>query len=340
MNKTFSFAMILMLAFLVGCGSTTTKTTTQSPFVGGTNGLLFQWTSPTQDSNILFDKGQSSLPLILAIRNDGEYTINTEDGNQPIKVTLDGVHFSDVDYEGYTYDLTKHVIDEELIGKKRNSDGTLREGFSTYVEFGDFSYMKSVSGDSIKTIRARICYPYKTFATANVCVTQSLVNPSKKDSLCSINGPIGIYSSSAPLQVTNARQEVLRNNTILITFKIEHKSTGDFFAQDNCDPSFSNKDVVKVYVGDPDDLFWDVLSCKNFKNSPTGSYIAIVPTDPPTGLKRNNVRLINGEALVQCEIKLTRNDFGNYIKDLPITLEYSYQDDVSIPLLIRHMDEE
>lgn len=337
MKKQILFVLVLTLFFLYGCNSTEVEKP-QGPYVGGTNGLLFYWTSPTLENNILFDHGASSLPLVLSIKNDGEYTINTEEGNQKIKITLDGVHYSDIDYEGKVDSLTKYIEGEELVGKRKNMDGTVYEGLSTYVEFNDFTYLRKVSGDTVRPIRATICYPYQTFATAKICFTENLAIP-PKDSLCEVNGPAEVFSSSGPLQVTSVRQGVLRNNSIEIVFKIEHKSTGEFFAEENCEATFANNDVVNVYIGDKDDPFWSKLVCRNLNNPITGSAVVIVPEEPFAG-QGNRVRLNMGQATVSCEIVLADTDFGNYYKDLPITLKYSYQDDVTTSLLIRPSGDE
>lgn len=337
MKKQILFVLIAMLVFLYGCSSTEVKKS-EGPYVGGTNGLLFYWTSPTLENNILFDQGASSLPLVLSIKNDGEYTINTEGNNQKIKITLDGVHYSDIHYEGIENSLTKNIDGEELIGKRKNLDGTVYDGLSTYVEFNDFKFLRKVSGETVRPIRAKICYPYQTFTTAKICVAENLALP-PKDSLCEVNGPAEVFSSSGPLQVTSLRQGVLRNNSIEIVFKIEHKSTGEFFAGENCEATFANKDVVNVYIGDKYDPFWNKLVCRNLNNPITGSLISIVPLEPYVE-QGNRVRLNMGQATVSCEIVLDPQDLGSYYKDLPITLKYSYQDDATTSLLIRPSGDE
>ncbi len=328
MKKEFALMAIVTLIILSGCNpSSEDAEKSSSPYAGGTNGLLFQWTSPTLENNVLFDQGQSSLPLILSIKNDGEYTIGSDD---TISIVLDGVHYSDVEYTDIEDDLTK-TINEEILGRTKNSDGTIREGLSTYVEFDEFKYLRKVNGDTVRPIRAKVCYPYKTYATAKICMTENLAVP-PKDALCDVSGEGEVFSSSAPIQVTSFSQQVLSSTAIELVFKIEHKSSGELFLgegnNNKCESIFGNRDLVKVTIGDYSDSFWDGLTCVNNPNQ-----INVNPQE-------FNVRLNRGEANVRCTLKLDQNDLKNYYKELPIELSYWYQDDASTSLLIRPSGEE
>jgi hypothetical protein len=109
----------------------------------------------------------------------------------------------------------------------------------------------------------------------------------------------------------------------MLTFVIEHKGNGQIYriGQDheiNCDPTskIRDNDYVHVKVGS-DDRYWDGLSC-GLK-----------------GVREKDIRLENGKVELHCTLDLKNDNVRNYVKSIPLTIDYLYSTSASVPLLVK-----
>lgn len=314
-NVYLAFLILGVLAFtLTGCNPETEKVSTV--FAGGTNGLIVSWVQPNYEINTLFDKGQSSLNMILSIKNDGEYEVKPGEA----VLNISGIYPEDFGIRNTYFDNLP-----QLYGKRMDLEGNILEGSTELYELPEPLVFKgSVKGASRTTLEADICYKYTTFASADLCVGSSIINTGNgQDSSCETSGERSVASSGAPIQVTSFRQQPGGTDKIMLTFVIEHKGNGQIYrlGQDNeinCDASnkIKDKNYVHIEVGSTDG-YWRGLSC---------------------GLKEvreKDVRLENGKVEVHCTLDLKDDSVRNYVKSIPIKINYLYSISTSVPLVIK-----
>jgi len=320
-----SLVFISLIAFgLSGCNSNSGESDNSNvAFAGGTNGLLISWVQPSYDSNILLANGQSELGMVLEIKNDGEYQVQT--GEAILK--LAGIYPSDfgLDDDSVSFDSLPM-----LYPKRKDLEGNILEGSTELFSFNDkvLCYQGSIKGISTANLVAELCYKYVTYASGDLCVGSTILNTGgRSDSVCDTTGVRPFSSSGAPVQVTSFRQEAAGKNKIMLHFTIEHKGNGNIYKYDNvnnlieCNPNkMTNYDNVLVKIGEPGSDFWHNLKC--------GSASAL------NGVLEKNIRLSNGKGFLDCTLEL-KSDTRNYIKSVPLTIEYLYSTSTSVPLIIK-----
>ncbi len=317
-----SLVFISLIAFgLSGCNSNSGESDNSNvAFAGGTNGLLISWVQPSYDSNILLANGQSELGMVLEIKNDGEYQVQT--GEAILK--LAGIYPSDF---GLSEDVSFDSL-PMLYPKRKDLEGNILEGSTELFSFSDkvLSYKGSIKGISTANLVAELCYKYVTYASGDLCVGSTILNTGgRSDSVCETTGVRPFSSSGAPVQVTSFRQEAAGKEKIMLHFTIEHKGNGNIYKYDGaniiCDPSkMTNYDNVLVKIGEPGSNFWDDLKCGSASAS--------------NGVLEKNIRLSDGKGFLDCTLELPGNT-RNYIKSVPLTIEYLYSTSASVPLIIK-----
>lgn len=312
-NVYLTFIIIGVLAFtLTGCNPETEEVNTI--FAGGTNGLIVSWVQPNYETNTIFDKGQSSLNMVLSIKNDGEYEVKPGEA----VLNISGIYPEDFGIKSTFFDNLPL-----LYAKRKDLEGNILEGSTELYELPNpLLFAGSVNGALRTTLEADICYKYVTFASAELCVGNSILNAgSNQDSSCNPSGERSVASSGAPVQVTSFRQQPGGPDKIMLTFVIEHKGNGQVFRLGSdgisCNPSkIRDRDYVHVAIGSEDN-YWESLSC-GLK-----------------GVREKDVRLENGKVEVHCTLDLKGDSVRNYVKSIPIKIDYLYSISTSVPLIVK-----
>lgn len=307
---------------LAGCEGGGGKTGGTVPFLGGTTGISIEFLEGSPPAEVT-DGGTFEFDAMVSLRNDGEYDISRED----IKVSLYGIDPNDFNVR--LDELQDENPEGDLIGRSRDTEGNIIEGTPVYVRFpeseGNFlNYYGYLVGDRKDfTFRANVCYKYQTTGMAQFCVLRDLINV-RDDTVCKPNEPKTVYSSGAPVQLSNFKQTVVGKDKIGFSFDIVHMGNGNIFRDDSAEvkcPSSSSdrrkaKDKVQVSINAGN---VGSLSC--------------------TGLSYGNsgeVTLVNGKRSIMCTLDLMaeRSDFE---KELEITLDYNYEDDKDTTVLVKHL---
>ncbi|MAG91548.1 hypothetical protein CMO83_02630 [Candidatus Woesearchaeota archaeon] len=308
----------------------------QTPFIGGTNGILidFERDAPppevTDDSSFAFN-------AIVRLKNEGEFSVRRDD----IKLNLVG--FDPADFGRDFNDLRDVIPDDDLLSKTRDAEGNIVEGTTTFAEFprqgGDFIPRK-FPGNTPFIFRADMCYNYETIATTQLCVLRDMINV-RDDSICrpTALGTTGrpIYSSSAPVQVTNFRQSVVGRDKISFSFDIVLSGNVDIFwdrLQDIRPTTFDlgcpreararreRESNVKVEITEiPVDPIFTSLKCGGLDNDHIGV-----------------VRLVNGRRTITCTADLIQ-DRLDLQKVMGVLLTYNVLDTRETNVLIKHLTE-
>lgn len=322
MNKNTLLVMFVIgLFFIAGCeGGGTSEGGGGAPFLGGTTAVSIEFVEGSPPDEVT-DGSTFDFDVLVSLRNDGEFDIDKED----IKVSLFGIRAED--FGSYNEQLTNQIPEDDLIGRDRDTEGNILEGAPVYVEFpgeeGDsLNYVGKLVGDRKEfTFRADVCYLYQTTGMAQFCVLRDLINV-RDDSLCDPSESKNVYSSGAPVQLSNFKQSVIGKDKIGFSFDIVHRGNGDVFKYENkaadcpSDSSERRRSMNKVMVTvDPG---MGSISCSGLEG---GS---------------DFVTLVNGKRSISCTLGLDA-DRSDYEKELRITLDYNYEDDKDTRVLVKHL---
>ena len=253
MNKRYCvIALLVCLILLVSACKRTGVATggaPRTPFIGGTSGLTINFEKDSPPPEVTDDES-FSFNAIVSLKNDGEARVDRND------IRLKLVGFDPADFSS-DFSLVKDVQpDDSLEPKKRDAEGNIVEGTTTFATFpsgpsggaGINFVPKKFSGNTEFTFRADVCYNYKTEANAKLCVLKDMINI-RDDSICrpTAVGTTGrtIYSSSAPVQVTNFRQSVIGKDKISFSFDIVLSGNVDIFgSKDSKTPASAGFEVA------------------------------------------------------------------------------------------------
>lgn len=310
-NLIMVVTVILVLAFAAGCNSGGGKdTSTVSPFLGGTNGILINF-APNAPPESVFDAGQYPFDIDVVLKNEGETKVNKGD----VRVKISGIH--PPDFGKTSADLTKNP-DEDLESTKKIATGETIPGTETHVIFENLKYIASLSGNNQFPIRAEVCYKYQTLANSNYCARENMIDTTKPGA-CVVSEPKLVYSSRAPVQVVAFKESAMGKNKILIEFALTHDGNGRIFSKGTtCDSAIANRDKVYVKV----DTGLPGLKCSGFSGG----------TD-----SEGFVKLYGDSVPVTCSQQIdTKTDFEKIVK---ITVDYDYQDDKTVDLIVKQSGE-
>jgi len=320
MDKKIVFALITISLFLIGGCTGGDGGTVTTPFLGGTTGLFIDFIEGNPPEEI-YDGGSFGFDVLVSLRNDGETEIDQDD----VKVSLFGIRPED--FDSSNDELIDQYPEEDLIGRSRDSEGNIIEGIPIYVKFPQgeeehLNYHEKLVGDRKEfTVRANVCYKYQTKAMAQYCVLRNLIDV-RNDAICDPSESKTIYSSGAPVQLSNFRQGVAGQDKIRFTFDVLHRGNGYVFEYGegggdvNChygDPGARRRKEDRVYV----------------KVEPGMGSIECSGLQGQSGF----VRLVNGKATVICTLDLSP-DRSDFEKELEVTLDYIYEDDRDVNFVV------
>lgn len=326
MKKTVMFIIFLVgLFLLVGCKGGDTGGSVSAPFLGGSTGVFIDFVDAAPPDEVT-DGGTFDFDVLVSLRNDGEFDIEKDN----IKVSLQGVRPED--FGTYLDQLKDLHPEDDVNGRHRDTEGNIIESTEVYVKFpegaGDqLNYVGKLVGDRKDfTIRADVCYMYQTKGMAQYCVLRDLLNV-RDDSICDPSGSKPVYSSGAPVQLSNFRQTIGGKDKIGFSFDVVHMGNGNLFkygdgsdaAECPSDPSQRRRNENKVFVRvDPR---MGSIKCSGLDGGSNGF-----------------VTLVNGKRPIMCTLELSpdRSDFEG---ELEITLDYNYQDNKDTEILVKHLME-
>ncbi|MEK6834695.1 MAG: hypothetical protein AABX61_00340 [Nanoarchaeota archaeon] len=212
MKKHFILIFLSLLLVLSGCSQqSTTKTGT---FLGGTNGVsieLVNLAPPSQFSQ------NDSVKIKVLLKNNGETKIAT--GNA--KARIFGVELSN-------FGLTSGY--RSTLGPLEAQGEFTKEGGQQEIDFGNIKYKLPIINSDVFTLRARLCYPYQTKASVDVCIKSSLSQESGEQ-ICDVTGEkIGAGSvSGAPIQITSITEQTRSSDQVRFDIVIENKGKGEVY---------------------------------------------------------------------------------------------------------------
>lgn len=337
MNKKCVFALLICFVLILSaCGKRSGAATggaPRTPFIGGTSGITITFLKDNPPPEVT-DEESFAFQGIVRLKNDGEFKVPKND----IKVNLVGFDPSDF---GQTFDDLKDVEPtDDLDSKKRDAEGNIIDGTESYASFpksgSDFIPTKFI-GNIPFTFRADVCYNYETQSLSKLCILRDMINV-RDDSICRPTG-VGttgrqVYSSSAPVQITNFRQSVVGKDKISFSFDVILSSKVDVFW---------SKDERKPVTFD-DGCPRDPRARRQVENQ-VGVEVTEIPTDPIftnvkcgglDGRTTGVIRLVNGQRTVVCTADLVQ-DRLDLEKGVGVKLKYNVLDTKETQVLIKHL---
>ncbi len=292
------------------------------PFLGGTAGLYIDFVKGSPPEEIT-DGGTFPFNAVVRIRNDGEFDLRRD------QVTIDLIGIFPESFDTSMEELTDKRPLDDLNGRRKDAEGNILEGVTTYVSFPNevefLTYVDYLEGNQEFTFRAEVCYFYETTGVADLCVLRDLINV-RDEVVCDPSLYKTIHSSSAPVQVVNFKENVLGQDKIGFSFDVVHRRNGIIFkgasadARDGECPKDARarrtkEDRVRVTV----DTGLGNVRCNGLDGGYTGHII-----------------LSEGRRTVTCiqELDPNRNDF---VTPLNVFLEYNYLDDTETRVLVKHL---
>ena len=301
MRKGFVFAVAALLVILSACKAGEKAAPEGAPFIGGTTGVLLDFIDFRSE---VFDAGQDPFDVTVKLENKGEWTVPKD----RIRVTLSGIN---------PQEFGKHVEDfvamptDDLVGKRKDATGTVLESPPITIEFKNLNYMAALTGAELQfPLVASVCYGYGTNVESKLCVRKNILNP-EAGGLCEINEAKTAFSSGAPVQVENLRENARAANKVGFSFDIVQKASGKVFEQAS---GCLTENKVKIKI----DARMAGLSCTGLAT--TGS------------VAEGTVTLFDGKKTVSCTQEVRADD---YEQRLTVSLEYDYEDSKSTTLTVK-----
>lgn len=316
--------LIIGLLFIAGCSSsddTRSSGISGNTFEGGERALTMESSENTPPETIR-DNGLQPFNLRFLIENRGEYDI--EEGEAHL--SLSGFSSSDLNIE----DTSKSL--QALRGVRKQGSNTI-DGGRTQVTFSNLRYLPELSsGTHTQNIYANLCYPYKTEAVADLCVSgDTLVNYDEDNSICDLDSQRDFANSGGPVKIENVQQYPGGASSIEFQFDIVHTPTEDNgrafksgVTDSSCDingkspssvDSSINEDIIQYKV--------EASSLRNINCNGEGNV--------------GEVQLSDDTTTVYCSIDTTGED--EYETLIDIELSYDYLERISEELTIEHISQ-
>ncbi len=313
MKRGLVILAIFSVLLLAGCTQDTGLSTGLGSFLGGTDGVTFNFVADEPPATVL-DAGNQPFFITLEFQNDGEYAIQEGD----ILTTLSGIQYSAFSIDDPNQ-KNQNALEKGFLNKQT---GEIVEGGIDQISYeGD--YHKDLAYDLPFTISANYCYKYQTQAVASMCLSKQPTRRAKENDVCMITEQKEVGNSGAPLQVTSFSERASGQDEVTVTFKIENMNTGEAYAPGFIDTATEcitdDRERGKVNVAVQSEQQVDI-ACPKLGGGQTGE-----------------VRLINGQTTITCRVNT--NQLAEAIPfngAFDIQLDYTYKDHLATDITVEN----
>ncbi|MDP3917313.1 MAG: hypothetical protein Q8Q42_03430 [Nanoarchaeota archaeon] len=310
MNKRGLVLVLLLALFLAGCQNDNKEKTPEGPYVGGTQGLLFAFEEGEPPAAVL-DNDQQEFFITLVVRNLGEYTV--PEGKAIASI-------SGIDSKAFSMSSLNTKNDVDITGIAKDQSFII-EGGEELLQFEQASYTNDVGADFGLTMRADLCYKYKTEALTHLCLKENVVKKEIEDVCDTTNSNLPHFNSGAPVQISNVRQNTVGSGKVQVAFTVENVGNGIVYLPESftnaCTGEKGMMDMVKISLENPQNNFKP--SCSALGKSDSG-----------------NVRLVNRKKEITCTIDTSGLQKVSYQDLLLINVDYMYREAVTTNLNVEN----
>ncbi len=331
----FSF-LLVGLTFLTACGGEQGGIPTETPFLGGTNGLVVGFVREAPPAAIT-DDGKFPFGIALQMENVGEADVPFGGGYAEIV----GINPVDFGLPTQAYLRSPILKEGKLNGAKKNFDGTVIPGMQNVIEFPFdpsetikmLSYEPDLHGNTNVNVRAHLCYDYRTKTSTKICVKKNLLEIEEKPPVCLVSEPKNPHNSGAPIHITSLTESPIGSDKIQLTFTVSHVGdpTDSFFAVGtDCEDTVTNPQRYVVFVNVTSDVNGAFADCGGLEDPGQGAITG------PNGERHGGfVRLYRAQPrTITCTVDLAniQSDFEELFE---VDLQYRYMQSIETPMLIR-----
>ncbi|MDO8481015.1 MAG: hypothetical protein Q7S65_04320 [Nanoarchaeota archaeon] len=305
MKQILPFLLAALLVLSACSSGKTTGTSDKDPFIGGTTGLTLAFEEDAPPAEV-FDAGQYPFSAVVKLKNEGEFAVPKE----KVTVTLSGILAREF---GKTEVQLSQRPADNLEPMRKEADGGIVDSNPVFVSFDDLEYQTALTGNTEFTLRADVCYTYGTTAVSKLCVRKN--NLDTDEGVCTVNEAKSVFSSGAPIQVTDFKESARSRDKISFTFMVQKAGTGDLFQQTSAcgnDRRFEDKVWVEVTTG------IDGLECTGLSEGTMSTgYMTLYGDSKP----------------ITCTQTVTTS--SDYEKEVKVKLVYDYEETQSTTLLVK-----
>lgn len=234
------FGLFGLLVLLVGCAGagSGSKVDLASPFVGGSQGLLVSFQDFRSE---VFDGGKDPFDITVKLENKGEALVPKDN----VRVKLSGINPVEFDK---SQDQLMSLASDDVLQLGKDPSGALLVPPPNFVEFSNLNFEKLIVGSSAPfTVRAEVCYLYRTKAVGKLCVRENLLAP-QTGGICEVNEEKPLFVSGAPVQFMALKQNAGARDKLRFQFEVVNRGQGLVFERNSlCDSSDKRKEN-RVYV--------------------------------------------------------------------------------------------
>lgn len=308
MKTTHVLIAILAAVLLTACGGETQQNPLD-PFIGGNiavNLYLKEGMPPPE----IYDGGKLPFGVNIVVQNVGEADIGPGTENEYMEVRLENILPSNL---GVTAADLERVLETRVTGAKKNFDGSIIGGMTTYFVFENLNYQPDLVGNDFLTIRGHVCYDYSNIAKTQICMKDDIMENVQDSTLCSLTGEKLVHNTGGPIHVTQVIENPIDANKVQVSFILEHVNggNGEFYGRapdEDCDVATSNTNKyvvdVEVSANNPD----MIVECNRLGN-----------------LNRGNITLYGGSPqTIMCTLEDPANEVRVYSDVLTIKTWYRY----------------
>ena len=327
----FLIIILVMLILISGCSSKTDVKKALEEIRTGTDGITLSFLQNAPPDMIHVEQGTdesaNSFEVVLQLINKGAYPQPGQSSSPKGIVYLSGY---DLNIIGFT---PKNPPVENLEGKSLEGKSSINPtGGLDLVTFRGVVNANNLNVEKYEpTLLATACYYYQTIAGPSVCIDPDPYSTSNQKKVCQVQD-IALTSQGAPVAVIKVGEEAFATKT---QFKITIKNVGGgevikFESLEKCSPTGEKKvlreDIDKVKLVESK-VGTKVLTCGPFINA----------GDSNIRGEAGDVRMINGEGYIICELPIS--NYGNtktaYITPMTIDLRYGYRNSVEKKINIK-----
>ena len=336
MNKKSILIILILLLFIIGCGTTSTKKTTKEIDVRvGFNGLLLEFLKNTPPQKLFED---DVFPVIIKVRNNGAYSLEKEE-----KAILSlGV---EKDYTSSIQLLASGKVQQvegisnaatfNLEGKSKINTKGEEEVISYNIQAGKVDPQSEFHAS---TVIATLCYPYQTILDTTVCVDTDISNlrPGKK--ACKAQDLILNNGQGAPIAITKIEVNMLPAEIDEQNQPRKIKPQFLIFIENKGQGTAIKKEVVKDFCTKSD------TSHENLNRIYVRAFLSNEELDctpkekDKSEEKRAFAKLKDKKELVRCTLEKEKSidsSLDPYYSPLRIELTYGYTQSISANYLIQ-----
>ena len=295
-KKILLVLLTISLLVIFGCKQ---QQEGSGPFIGGIKGIDAGFSPNAPPSQ--FNEDQE-VPVKITLVNNGEFNVDSG----LVEVQLFGVNRP-------IFGLNDQYKPTE--GVLYGVDQFNTQGGEQQVDFGVMKYTQKISNEEDFNLKAKVCYPYTTYAQIKACVSSVSIEEGKGDQVCTIEGEKVVKGSvsSGPIQVTSFKQEFRGADIVLFNMNIENKGIGKVYKEDSICSDLD--DAIKR--ADSENII----------------HVKIIPEDVKCRFlgatsSEGDIRLDNGIKLLTCQ-QAVQGTGSNFEEKVAIELSYKYIDSAS-----------